>query len=91
METKIKNIDKKVPKVCDLVTATVLDTIIKEVDNKISDLSGLVKKIDYDAKILEVKRKYFTTSDYNKFRSDILDANIENKKNSQTNPIFLIS
>ena len=36
--------------------------------------SDLVKKTYYDAKILEIKGKYITTSDYNKFTSDILDV-----------------
>ena len=53
---------------------TVLDTKTKEADSKIHNLSGLVKKTDYDTKILEIRRKYFTTSSYNKFKSDILDG-----------------
>ena len=62
---------KKIPDVSGLVT-TVVNTKIGEVENKISNASGLVKKTDYDAKISEIKGKYFTTSDYNKFTSDIL-------------------
>ena len=58
---------------------TVLDTKTKEVDNKTPGLGGLVKKTDYDAKISDIKGKYVTTSDYNKFRSDILDAKIKQK------------
>ena len=38
------------------------------------DLSGLVKKKDYDAKIVDILGKYITTSDYNRFTSDIHDA-----------------
>ena len=38
-----------------------------------------VKKTDYDAIILEIEEKYFTTSGYNKFTSDILDAKIKLK------------
>ena len=59
------------------MTATVLDTKIKEVDNKIRALSGLVKKTDFDVKILQIGGKYSTTSNYDKFRSDILDARIK--------------
>ena len=59
---------------------TVLDTKTKEADSKIHNLSGLVKKTDYDTKILEIRRKYFTTSSYNKFKSDILDAKIKQKE-----------
>ena len=39
-----------------------------------------VKKTDYDAIILEIEEKYFTTSGYNKFTSDILDAKIKLKE-----------
>ena len=43
-------------------------------------LSGLVKKTDYDVKISKFEGKYFTSSDYNKFASDILDAKIKQKE-----------
>ena len=43
-------------------------------------LSGLVKKTDYDSKISKFEGKYFTSSDYNKFASDILDAKIKQKE-----------
>ena len=38
------------------------------------------KKTDYDAKISEMENKYFTTSDYNKFTSNTIDAKITQKK-----------
>ena len=38
-----------------------------------------VKKSDYDVKMSEIKSKYFTTSDYNKFTSNTLDAKITQK------------
>ena len=59
------------------MTATVLDTKTKEVDNIIPDLRSLVKETHYDAKVSEIEGKYFTTSDYNKLSSDILDAKIK--------------
>ena len=59
------------------MTAGALDTNIKEVDNKILDLCGLVKKTNYDAKTLGTEGKCFTTSDNNKFKSDILGAKIK--------------
>ena len=43
-------------------------------------LNGLVKKTDYDARISKFEGKYFTSSDYNKFASDILDAKIKQKE-----------
>ena len=62
------------------MTTTVLNTRIKEVDNKIPKLSGLVKKTDYNANVIIITGKYFTSSDYNKFTSDILDAKIKQKE-----------
>ena len=38
-----------------------------------------LKKTDYDAKIAEMEKKYFTTSDYNKFMNNILDTKIAQK------------
>ena len=74
LEMQIKN-----PDISGLVTMTVPDTKTKEVDSKIPDLSSLDKK-NYDAKRLEIKGKYFTNSDYNKFKSDIFDAKIRQKE-----------
>ena len=62
------------------MTASVLKTKISEVENKIISVSGLVKKTDYDAKIKDIERKYFSTTDYNKFTSDILDVKIKQKE-----------
>ena len=39
-----------------------------------------MKKADYDAEIKDIKDKYFTTSDYNKFTNNILDAKITAKR-----------
>ena len=44
--------------------------------NKIPDVC---KKTDYGAKISDTEGKYFTTSNYNKFTSNILDAKIKEK------------
>ena len=49
-------------------------------DNEIPHVSGLVKKTDWDAKILKFKGKYFTTSDCNKFTSDIHDVKIKQRE-----------
>ena len=53
------------------MTSNVLNKKIKEIDNEIPELCGLVKKTDYLAKISKAERKYFITSDYNRFTSDI--------------------
>ena len=62
------------------MTTAVLNTKIGEVDKKIPIVSGLVKKTNYGAKILDIEGKYFTTSGYNKFASDILDPKIKQKQ-----------
>ena len=82
MNTKISEVENKIPNTSTLVTITVLNTKINEVGNKIPSVSGLVKKIDYDAKVKDIEGKYFTTANY-KFTSDILDVKIKQKKISQ--------
>ena len=59
------------------MATTVLNTKIGEVENKILNVTDLVKKTDYNAKITEIKGKSFTTSNYNKFTNDIIDAEIK--------------
>ena len=49
-------------------------TTIKEVENKILVFKCLVIKTNFNAKILDIEKKYFTTSDYNEFTKEILDA-----------------
>ena len=63
----------KITVVTGLVTSAVLNIKFCEVKNKMPVVSNLVKK-KHDAKILEIEKKYITTSDYNRFMSDILDA-----------------
>ena len=53
---------------------------LNSVQNKIPDVSNLVKKADYDGKILDVEPKYFTTTDYDRFKSQTLDAKIKQKR-----------
>ena len=80
LNTKISEVENKIPDTSGLVTTTVLNTEISEVENKIVSVSGLVKKTDYDAKIKDIEGKYFTTDDYNKFTSDILDVKIKQRE-----------
>ena len=77
--TKIEEVENKIHDVNGLATTAFLYTKIGEVDNKIPDFGVLVKKTDYNAKISDIEKKYFTTSDYNKFTSEILDAKIKLK------------
>ena len=62
-----------------LVTATVLNKKFGKAKNKIRDVSGLIKKLNYNAKISDIEDKYFTSSDYNNFTKEILDAMIKRK------------
>ena len=63
---------------------------LKTIPVDLKRCSAFAKKTDYGAKELEIEGKYFTTSDYNKFMSEILEVKI-NEKNYSTNLIFLIS
>ena len=59
-----------------LSTTTALTTV----ENKIPNVSNLANKADYNAKISEMEKNiFFTTSDYNKFTSNILDAKMSQK------------
>ena len=58
----------------------ILNTKTSEVKNKMLGVSGLIRKTNYDAKILEIDEKYITTSDYNKFRKDIIDGEMKQKE-----------
>ena len=58
----------------------------------ISNIIDLVKKkTDYDTKISDIETKYFNTSDYNKFMSEILDTKMKEKrlvnKSNISNPL----
>ena len=62
------------------ITGQVITWTLKVIENNISNIIDLVKKkTDYVAKILDIETKYFTTSDYNKFMSEILNTKIKEK------------
>ena len=73
--TKITEIENKIPDVNSLATKTALTAV----ENKITDVSGLVKKTDYNTKITEIEKKltnhnhdkYITTPDFNTLAADI--------------------
>ena len=73
------------------MTASVLNTKINEVQNKIPVVSDLVKKTHYNAKMSEIEGRYITTSDYNKFTKEALDAMTKQKelvnKSNISNPV----
>ena len=80
LNIKIGKVENKVPDTIGLVTTTILNTKTEEVKSKIPDFSDSVKKIDCNAKISDIQKKYFTTSGYNEFTSEIFEANIKEKK-----------
>ena len=66
----------------EILGTTNLATIaaLATVENKIANISDLVIKADHDAEIRDIKNKYFTTTDNNKFSSNIFDGKITTKK-----------
>ena len=66
----------------EILGTTNLATIaaLATVENKIANISDLVIKLDYDAEIRDIKNKYFTTTDNNKFSSNIFNGKITRKK-----------
>ena len=80
LNTKIGEIVNKIPDTSSLVTTTVHNTKIGKVEDKLPYAGGLVKITDYNAKISDIEKKCFTTSDYNNFTKEILDAKIKEQK-----------
>ena len=80
LEERIGDVNKKRPDVSGLVTTNFFNTKISKVENKIPNVSGVVQKSDYDAKITDIEGEHFTTSDYDTFTGDILDAKIKQKE-----------
>ena len=79
INTNNGEVENKISDMSSLVTSNVLNIKIGEVQIKIQDTSCLVKKTDFNAKILNIEKKYFTTSDYNKFTKKILNVKIKEK------------
>ena len=50
------------------------------VENKIPNVVDLLGKADFDENIRGIERRCFTTSDYNRFTNNILDAKITENK-----------
>ena len=78
MNTKISEVENKIPDVSGLVTTTLLNTKIGDVENKIPDASGLAMTTDYNTKIKDIE-----------VILDILDAKVK-QKNWMMNVILLI-
>ena len=73
---KINEVKGEIPSVTNLATTSALTTV----GNKIPNVSDLVKKSDYDDYESDYESNYFTTTDYNNFASNTLDAKITQKK-----------
>ena len=73
---KVIEIESKITSISGLATSAALILV----ENKISNVSGLAKKAYYDAKISDIESKYFTTTDYDKFASQALNAKIKQKE-----------
>ena len=70
----MKHIGDKILTITNLATTATL-TAVK---NMILSVSALVQKTDHADKVKEIEGKYYATSDYNKFKNNILDAKIKN-------------
>ena len=77
LNTALGEVENKTAVVSNLGVSNVFDTNMKEVENKFPVVSYLDKKMDYGTKISELKGKYITTSDYDNFASDIIDAKVK--------------
>ena len=78
--TKITEIEDKIPDISGLATKTAL-TIV---ENKIPGISGLVKKTDYNTKITDIENKlnnhnhdkYVATSEFHTLAADVFNARL---------------
>ena len=78
--TKINEIETKIPDVSSLAKKTALTTV----EIKIPDVSSLVKKTDYNTNITEIEKKltdhnhdkYIATSEFNTLAADIFNARL---------------
>ena len=78
--TKISEIENKIPSISNLATKTALTTV----ENKIPSTNNLVKKTDYNAKITEIENKitnhkhdeHITTREFNKLATDAFNTRI---------------
>ena len=78
--TKITEIEGKIPNVSNLATKAALTTV----ENKIPDVSSLIKKTDYKSKITEIENKlnyhnydkYITTPEFNTFATNVFNARL---------------
>ena len=78
--TKITEIEGKIPDISNLATKTALTTVA----NKIPSVSNLIKKTDCNTKVTEIENKlnnhnydkYIDNSEFNKLTSDVFNARL---------------
>ena len=78
--TKVTEIEGKIPVTSNLAIKTVLTTV----ENKIHSVSNLLKKADYNTKVTEIENKlndhsqdeYIDTSEFNKLAVDVFNERI---------------
>ena len=78
--TKITELENKIPDISNLATKTALTTV----ENKIPSVSNLVKKTDYNTKVTEIENKltdhnhdkYIDHSEFNKLAADVFNAKL---------------
>ena len=75
--TKITEIESKIPDISNLAKKTSLTTV----ENKMPNISNLVKKRDYNTNVTEIENnhncnKYIDTSEINKLAADVFNARI---------------
>ena len=82
--TKIAEIDSKIPSISSLATKTALTTV----ENKILDVSSFVTKTDYSTKITEIENKLnnsnhdkcITTPEFNTLAADVFKVRLARAK-----------
>ena len=73
LEKNVRDIDKKKQKVVDKLLRLFLTENLLQLRIKFLMLVVYLKS-NHDTKISDIKGKFFNTSDYNKFLTDILDT-----------------
>ena len=79
-ETKLTELENKIPDINNLATKTALTTV----EHKIPSFSNLVKKTDHNTKVTEIENKlnnhnhdkYIDTSEFNKLAADVFNARL---------------
>ena len=67
--------------VCDMILIIRIIIQLKKVDSiQANGTSDLVKKADYKVKIKDIKDKFISTSNYKRFKDDIINNKIKIKR-----------